>query len=62
VIAMRLKWRTHKVSGYISDYVVDDLNNDGKKELVFSVASGGGFFLGKEKSYIATWEVKTKQE
>jgi TolB-like protein len=62
VIAMRLKWRTHKVSGYISDYVVDDLNNDGKKELVFSVTSGGGFFAGKEKSYIATWGVKTKQE
>jgi len=62
VIAMRLKWRTHTISGYISDYVVDDLNNDGKKELVFSVVSGGGFFPGKEKSYIATWEVKTKQE
>jgi hypothetical protein len=62
VIAMRLKWRTHTISGYISDYVVDDLNNDGKKELVFSVVSGGGFSLGKAKSYLATWEVKTKQE
>ncbi|UCD88514.1 MAG: VCBS repeat-containing protein [Desulfobacterales bacterium] len=62
VIAMRLKWRTHTISGYISDYVVEDLNNDGKKELVFSAASGGGFIPGKEKSYIATWEVKTKQE
>ena len=61
VIAMRLQWRTHTVSGYISDYVVEDLNNDGKNELVFSVVSGGGFSLGKEKSYLATWEVKTTQ-
>jgi len=62
VIAMRLKWRTLKISGYISDYIIGDLNNDGENELIFCVVSGSGLFSDKEKSYIATWGVKKKQE
>ncbi len=53
-----LKWRTQQVGGYISDYNIGDLNNDGRDELVFSVASKTGPIFGKDKSYIVSWTVQ----
>ena len=56
-IGMRLKWKTHK-TGYISDYVLGDLNNDGTEELVFAVNLKSGPILGKTRSYIASLTLK----
>ena len=36
-IGLASQGRTQTISGYISDYTVADMDNDGKKELVFSV-------------------------
>jgi len=41
-------WRTKKIDGYIADYVVNDIDNDGQKELVIVVVMDGG----RGKSYI----------
>ncbi len=60
-LGMELKWRTQKVAGHISDYVIADMNNDGKKELVFSVAARTGPVLGKDKSYIVSWGIQENQ-
>jgi hypothetical protein len=54
-LAMNLKWQTQKISGYISDYTIGDLNNDGREELVFSVVAKKSGFLADEKSYIVSW-------
>jgi hypothetical protein len=54
-LGMNLKWQTQKISGYISDYAIGDLNNDGREELVFSVVAKKGGILTDEKSYIVSW-------
>jgi TolB-like protein len=35
-IGVQLNWQTRKISGYISDYTIGDLDNDGRNELVFA--------------------------
>ncbi|HLA50797.1 MAG TPA: VCBS repeat-containing protein, partial [Thermodesulfobacteriota bacterium] len=35
-------WKTKKIDGYIADYVVNDVDNDGQKELVILVVMDGG--------------------
>ena len=48
------KWRTREISGYISDYAIADVDNDGQDELVFSVVEKHSSALGKAKSFIAS--------
>ena len=53
-LGMNLKWATRKISGYISDYTIADLNNDGREELVFSVVAKKSGFMTDYKSYIVS--------
>jgi TolB-like protein len=53
-IGIQLKWQTRKISGYISDYVIGDLNNDGLNEIVFSVVEKEKILLSKGESYIVS--------
>jgi TolB-like protein len=53
-LGVQLKWQTRKISGYISDYVIGDLNNDGKNEIVFSVIQKKKSLLNKGESYIVS--------
>ena len=53
-IGTQLKWQTRNISGYISDYIIGDLNNDGLNELVFSVVEKEKSLLNKGKSYIVS--------
>ena len=56
-LGLQRKWRTLKISGYISDYQIADLNNDGRNEVVCSVvAQNRRNLLAAKKSYIATYE------
>ncbi len=45
-------WKTQDVSGYIPDFAIADMNGDGVNDVVFPVVEKGGFFLGKDSSYI----------
>ncbi len=57
-VGLRKKWKTRQFSGYISDYDVGDLNNDGTDELVFSVMAKSGTPFTDPKSYIVSWSLK----
>jgi len=56
-IGMRMKWKTQK-TGYISDYVIADLNNDGTDEVAFSVVLKSGPIVTNARSYIASLTLK----
>jgi len=51
-IGVQLKWQTRTISGYISDYVIGDLDNDGLNEVVFSTVTKNKSAFSKGKSFI----------
>ncbi len=55
-IGLQEKWKLQKVTGNITDYTVDDINNDGQKELIFSVLEKGGHLTMGKKSFVASWQ------
>jgi hypothetical protein len=57
-VGLRPKWKTRKFTGYISDYDVSDLDNDGTAELVFAVMAEKSGVLSEPKSYIVAWSMK----
>jgi len=56
-LGLSLKWETRKISGYISDCAIADMNNDGQDELVFSVVSKSSSVFGKARSFIVSWDI-----
>jgi hypothetical protein len=57
-VGLRSIWKTRKFTGYISDYTVGDLDNDGTNELVFAVMARSDNPLADPKSYIVSWSLK----
>jgi TolB-like protein len=57
-VGLRGKWKTRKFSGYISDYDVDDFDNDGTDDLVFAVVAQSGGAFTDPKSYLVSWSLK----
>jgi hypothetical protein len=57
-VGLRRQWKTRKFTGYISDYTVGDLDNDGTDELVFVVMAGSDSVISNPKSYIVAWSLK----
>jgi hypothetical protein len=57
-VGLRSKWKTRKFTGYISDYDVGDLDNDGTDELVFAVMASSAGPIADPKSYIVSWSLK----
>jgi len=56
-VGLSPKWRTRKFSGYISDYTLGDIDNDGTDELVFLlVTQAGGTVLGADRSFVVSWD------
>ncbi|MGD9306417.1 MAG: FG-GAP-like repeat-containing protein [Desulfobacterales bacterium] len=53
-VGLRKQWRTRKFSGYISDYDVGDLDNNGRVDLVFAVTRRTDTALTEAKSYIVS--------
>ena len=57
-VGLSPKWKTRKFSGYISDYTLGDIDNDGKDELVFLlVTQTGGSTLGADRSVVVSWDI-----
>ncbi|MBU0544091.1 MAG: VCBS repeat-containing protein [Proteobacteria bacterium] len=56
-VGLSPKWRTRKFSGYISDYALGDIDNDGTDELVFLlVTQTGGSTMGADRSFVISWK------
>jgi hypothetical protein len=51
-------WRTKKIPGYVADFQIKDINNDGKDELVVGIiqTSIGSIFKG-DKSYVLVYKL-----
>lgn len=54
------KWRTKKINGYVADYAVKDIDNDGKPELVLVLNLNVGLSL-KEKSAVVIYKLDSVQ-
>ncbi len=57
-VGLRSIWKTRKFTGYISDYDVGDLDNDGTDELVFAVVAGSDSPVAEPRGYIVSWSLK----
>jgi TolB-like protein len=56
-LGLAKNWHTRKVSGYICDYAIGDINNDGKLELVAAIVSKRDVLGQKAKSTIITYDL-----
>jgi len=52
-------WHTRKVSGYFSDYQLDDIDDDGDPEIIISVISKREATLEKGKSTVIVYDLDT---
>lgn len=53
-------WKTRKISGYVADYQLKDIDNDGQKEIVLAlVLSVGGSF--SDRSVIVSYKMSREQ-
>ena len=57
-LGLALNWKTRKIHGYVSDFVIGDFDNDGQKELVAAVVmERGASFVAKAKSAIISYDL-----
>jgi hypothetical protein len=57
-MGMAENWRTKKINGYITDYCIKDIDNDGKPEIVLAVVLSVGAAL-RDKSVIVIYRLDT---
>jgi TolB-like protein len=59
-MGMAENWRTKKINGYVADYCIKDIDNDGKPEIVLALVLSVGASLS-EKSVIVVYRLDTAQ-
>ena len=57
-MGMAENWRTKKINGYVTDYCIKDIDNDGKPEIVLAVVLSVGAAL-RDKSVIVVYRLDT---
>ena len=57
-MGMAENWRTKKINGYITDYCIKDIDNDGKPEIVLALVLSVGASL-RDKSVIVVYRLDT---
>ena len=55
-ISLLENWRTRKMGGYVADYQIKDIDNDGQDEIVMVIVTSSGSLVGKE-SVIAAYKI-----
>jgi TolB-like protein len=50
-------WQTQKISGYVSDYCLADMNNDGNQELIATVVSRRDTIISSPKSTVIWYDL-----
>ena len=59
-MGMAENWRTKKINGYVADYCIKDIDNDGKPEIVLALVLSVGASL-RDKSVIVVYKLDTTQ-
>jgi TolB-like protein len=59
-MGMAENWRTKKINGYVADYCIKDIDNDGKPEIVLALVQSVGASL-RDKSVIVVYKLDTAQ-
>ena len=59
-LGMAENWKTKKINGYVADYVLKDIDNDGKLELVLALVLSVGTNI-RDKSVIVVYKLDTAQ-
>ena len=59
-LGMAENWRTKKINGYVADYCIKDIDNDGKPEIVLALVQSVGVSL-RDKSVIVVYKLDTAQ-
>jgi TolB-like protein len=59
-MGMAENWRTKKINGYVADYAIKDVDNDGKPELVLALVQSVGAVLS-DRSVIVVYKLDTAQ-
>jgi len=49
-------WHTRKMGGYVADYQIKDIDNDGQDEIVMALVTSSGSMVGRE-SVIAAYKI-----
>lgn len=49
------RWSTREVPGFVADFIIDDLDGDGARELTMLVAEGTEKLFGSIKSYVLSY-------
>jgi len=58
-MGMAENWRTKKINGYVADYCIKDIDNDGKPEIVLALVQSVGASL-RDRSVIVIYELETE--
>jgi TolB-like protein len=59
-MGMAENWRTKKINGYVADYCIKDIDNDGKPEVVLALVQSVGVSL-RDKSVIVVYKLDAAQ-
>jgi TolB-like protein len=59
-MGMAENWRTKKINGYVADYCIKDIDNDGKPEIVLALVLSVGASL-RDKSVIVVYKLDATQ-
>jgi TolB-like protein len=54
-------WKTRKISGYVADYQLKDMDNDGQKEIVLALVLSTGGSLS-DQSVIVSYKMSTQEK
>jgi hypothetical protein len=57
---MAENWHTKKINGYVADYAIKDVDNDGKPEIVLALVQSVGMTLS-DRSVIVVYKLEPAQ-
>lgn len=60
-LGMSENWRTKKINGYVADYAMKDIDNDGKQEIALAVVQSVGVTLSN-RSVIVIYKLDAPQQ
>ncbi|PKN38323.1 MAG: hypothetical protein CVU62_05575 [Deltaproteobacteria bacterium HGW-Deltaproteobacteria-2] len=59
-MGMAENWHTKKINGYVADYCIKDIDNDGKQEIVLALVQSTGASI-RDRSVIVVYKLDTAQ-